>query len=104
MSVFGGWSMPTPRRTLLVVILLTVEVALFAASSILFAVQGGFGGGHGRFDQALFLLGLPSSLIVVSAPWTESLWVSDYVMIVLLPLVCNLAVVLVLWRLLTRRG
>jgi len=96
--------MSKPRRTALVAALVVVVLALFAASSILFAVQGGFGGGHGRFDQALFLLGLPSSLIVVSAPWTESLWVSDYVMIVLLPLVCNLAVVLVLWRLLTRRG
>ena len=95
--------MSKPRRTALVAALVVVVLALFAASSILFAVQGGFGGGHGRFDQALFLLGLPSSLIVVSAPWTESLWLGDYVMIVLLPLVCNLAVVLVLWRLLTRR-
>ena len=96
--------MSKPRRTALVAALVVVVLALFAASSILFAVQGGFGGGHGRFDQALFLLGLPSSLIVVSAPWTESLWVSDYVMIVLLPLVCNLAVVLLVWALLKRRG
>jgi hypothetical protein len=74
-------------------------LALAAVASALFAAQGGFGAGHGRFDQALFFLGLPWLLI----PWPESLWVSDYVMIVLLPFVCNLAVVLVLWALLTRR-
>jgi hypothetical protein len=91
--------MVKPRRTALVATLVVVVLALFAASSILFAAQGGFGAGHGRFDQALFFLGLPWLLI----PWPESLWVSDYVMIVLLPLVLNLAVVLVLWALLTRR-
>lgn len=91
--------MSKPRRTTLVATLVVVVLALFVASSILFKAQGGFGAGHGRFDQALFFLGLPWLLI----PWSESLWASDYVMIVLLPLVCNLAVVLVLWALLTRR-
>jgi hypothetical protein len=88
-----------PRRTALVATLVVVVLALFAASSILFAAQGGFGAGHGRFDQALFFLGLPWLLI----PWPESLWLGDYVMIVLLPFVLNLAVVLVLWAVLTRR-
>jgi hypothetical protein len=81
-----------------------VVLALFAASSILFAAQGGMGRGHGRFDQALFFLGLPWLVIVVAIPWPESLWVSDYVMIVLLPFVCNLAAVLVVLLLLRRRG
>ncbi len=36
-------------------------------------------------------------------PVAESLWLGDYVMIVLVPLVCNLVVVLVLWALLKRR-
>jgi len=91
--------MAKPRRTALVATLVVAVLALFAASSILFAAQGGFGAGHGGFDQALFFLGLPWLLI----PWPESLWVSDYVMIVLVPLGCNLAVVLVLWALLKRR-
>ena len=95
--------MSKPRRTALVAALVVVVLALFAASSILFAVQGGFGGGHGRFDQALFLLGLPWLLILEVTPWPESLWLGDYVMIVLLPLVCNLAVVLLVWALLKRR-
>ena len=95
--------MSQPRRTALVASLMVVVLALFAASSILFAAQGGFGAGHGRFDQALFFLGLPWLLILVVIPWSESLWLGDYAMIVLLPFVCNLAVVLVLWALLKRR-
>ncbi len=27
----------------------------------MFLAQGGFGGGHGRFDRSIFLLGLPAS-------------------------------------------
>jgi len=91
--------MSKPRRTALVATFAVVVLALFAASSILFAAQGGFGAGHGRFDLALFFLGLPWLLI----PWPESLWVSDYVMVVLLPLACNLAVVVLVWALLKRR-
>jgi hypothetical protein len=37
-------------------------------------------------------------------PWPEALWLGDYVMIVLLPLVLNLGCVLVLYLLLRRRG
>jgi hypothetical protein len=95
--------MPTPSRTALIATLLVVVLVLFAASSILFAAQGGFGRGHGRFDRALFVLGLPWMAVLVLIPWTESLWLGDYAMIVLLPLVCNLAVVLLVWALLKRR-
>ena len=95
--------MPQPRRTALITTLLLIVLAVFAASSILFGTQGGMGRGHGRFDFALFLLGLPWMLILVMIPWPESLWLGDYVMVVLLPLVCNLAVVLVLWALLKRK-
>jgi len=95
--------MSKPRRTALVAALVVVVLALFAASSILFATQGGFGAGHGRFDFALFLLGLPWMLILVMIPWPESLWLGDYVMVVLVPFVLNLAVVLVLWALLKRK-
>jgi len=95
--------MSKPRRNALVAAFVVVVLALFAASSILFAAQGGVGRGHMRFDQVIGILGLPWLLILEVTPWPESLWLGDYVMIVLLPLACNLAVVLVLWRLLTRR-
>jgi len=95
--------MPKPRRTALIATLLVVVLALFAASSILFAAQGGFGRGHARFDQVIGILGLPWLWVLELIPWPESLWLGDYVMIVLLPLVCNLAVVLMLWKVLQRR-
>ena len=91
--------MSKPRRTALVATLVVVVLALFAASSILFAAQGGFGAGHGKFDQALFFLGLPWLLI----PWSESLWLGDYAMTVLLPLALNLCTVLVVHLVLRRR-
>jgi hypothetical protein len=74
-------------------------LALAAVASMLFVAQGGFGAGHGRFDLALGLIGLPWLLI----PWPESLWLGDYVMIELLPFACNLAVVLSVWALLRRQ-
>jgi hypothetical protein len=95
--------MPKPRCNAFVVTLLLVVLGAFVASSILFVAQGGMGRGHGRFDRGLYFLGLPWMLILVMIPWPEALWLGDYVMTVLLPLVCNLAVVLVLWALLKRR-
>ena len=78
-------------------------LALAAVASALFVVQGGFGRGDGRFDQLIGILGLPWMLILVVVPWPESLWLGDYMMIVLLPLVLNLCCVLGLWLVLRRR-
>lgn len=91
------------RWRLLVIGALVGVLGVAAVASALFAAQGGFGRGHERFDQALFVLGVPWTLILAVVPWTESLWVGDFVMIVLLPFVLNLVAVLVLWALLTRR-
>jgi len=95
--------MQRARRTTFVVGLFSVVLAVSVLSSILFLAQGGFGRGHGRFDQAIGLLGLPWLLIFVVDSWPESLWLGDYVMIVLLPLALNLCVVLVLHLVLRRR-
>ena len=96
--------MSKPRRNVLIAALLVIAGVAFAASSFLFVAQGGVGAGHMRFDQVIGILGLPWLWVLELISWPESLWLGDYVMIVLLPLVCNLAVVFVLWRLLTRRG
>jgi preprotein translocase subunit SecE len=95
--------MQRARRRALIVGLFSVVLAVFVLSSILFLAQGGFGRGHGRFDQAIGLLGLPWVLIWFVIPWPSSIESSDYFMLVLLPLVLNLAVVLALWTLLERR-
>ena len=73
-------------------------LSLVVISSALFAAQGGFGGGHGRFDGALFVLGLPWVLI----PWPESMAWSDYLRLVALPFGFNVCTVLGLRFLLTR--
>ena len=95
--------MPKSRRNVPIAALLLIVLVAFAASSFLFVAQGGVGAGHMRFDQVIGILGLPWLWVLEMIPWPESLWVSDYVMIVLLPLVCNLVVVLLVWALLTRR-
>jgi hypothetical protein len=95
--------MPRSRRNVVIATLLLLVLAAFVTSSLLFAAQGGFGAGHGRFDWAIGVLGLPWLAIAVVIPLRGWLWLGDYVMIVLLPFVCNLAVVLVLWALLKRR-
>lgn len=95
--------MQTRSRNFVVLAILVGVVVLAAVASILFVAQGGFGAGHGRFDQLIGILGLPWMAVLIVIPWPESLWIGDYVMIVLLPLVLNLVVVLVLWMVLRWR-
>ena len=64
-----------------------IPVVLAAIASSLFAVQGGFGGGHGKFDQAIGLLGLPGILV----PLPASAWASDYLPVILVPAALNVA-------------
>lgn len=65
-------------------------IAISTTAAVLFFGQGGFGGGHGRFDQILFALSLPWSLI----PWPEAVYLlGDSMWLVLLPFLFNLAVV-----------
>jgi hypothetical protein len=72
--------------------LLVLVAAIAATSSVLFLRQGGFGGGHGDFDKVIFVLALPWSEI----PWPEFLTKHDFVWLVGLPLLLNVATVLVL--------
>jgi hypothetical protein len=54
-------------------------------------MQRGFGGGHGRFDQALGILALPGILVAEHLPLSES--IPDFILVILLPAVFNI----VLW-------
>jgi hypothetical protein len=71
--------------------LLAVTV-LAAISTVLFLKQGGFGGGHGDFDKALFIIGLPWAGI----PWPEMFIKHDFVWLIGLPFCLNLATVLLI--------
>lgn len=63
--------------------------ALALISTALYFGQGGFGGGHGRFDAVLLSLGLPWSLL----PLPDFLLASDLVWLTVLPLLINSALV-----------
>jgi hypothetical protein len=73
------------RRTPLVVVPRVGRVGL----DVLFFVQGGFGGGHGKFDGLIVALGLPSIYLVQIAPLPE--WVLYFALTytVILPTVMN---------------
>lgn len=70
--------------------LLVVPVAAGLLASSLFVFQGGFGAGHGRFDQVLWLLGLPSSFLLLVPGSSAVLTDFDFVNIIALPSFINL--------------
>jgi hypothetical protein len=59
------------------------------SSTVLFALQGGFGGGHLRFDRVLYLLGWPWNHI----PLPEFILRHNWVYIVAIPWMINILVV-----------
>ena len=70
--------------------LLIVPVATGLLASLFFVLQGGFGGGHGRFDQVLGLLGLPGSLLLLVPESSAVLTNSDFINIIVFPPFINL--------------
>jgi len=74
-------------------VLLLGAVAGPLASLALYVSQGGFGGGHGRFDLAIFLLGLPWDYLISLLPW-RILFKRDYEWLIVLPLLLNLCTIL----------
>jgi hypothetical protein len=75
-----GVEMSTPLRLVWIVVLLAG-----ALSATMFVAQGGFGGGHGKFDPVLILLGLPWSIL----PLPEVISEHDALRIVATPVLAN---------------
>ncbi|HEY0158467.1 MAG TPA: hypothetical protein VGF28_14385 [Thermoanaerobaculia bacterium] len=74
-----------------------VVLGLGAISATCFLVQGSFGAGHGgTLDRVIFISALPWSLV----PWPVR---SDFVSLVLLPVVLNASIVAGLRALMRRR-
>jgi hypothetical protein len=84
--------------TRLVQLLWALIIGAAATSTLLFVIQGGFAGGHGRFDRLIGILGFPWTLI----PWPDAFFRIDFVPLVLLPFIINLVIVgtltLLRWR------
>jgi len=82
---FGGVAV-TQRIAL---IISAAILAVFLMASALFVLQGGFGGGHGRFDFILYCLSFPWIFL----PWPEAVWAKgDFVPIVFIPFLMNCSV------------
>jgi hypothetical protein len=64
-----------------------IPAVLAVTACVLFFAQSGFGGGHGSFDQAIALLGLPGTLI----PLPASAWRSDFVAMIMVPAAVNIS-------------
>ena len=67
-------------------VLVLVPIAEAIAAGILFASQGGFGGGHGDLDFAIGMLLLPSIFLVMQLPLPEN---TPDIFIILLPALLN---------------
>jgi len=76
-----------PSRVLQWVVAIPLAAATLATG--LFFLQGGFGGGHGRFDGAIALLGLPSVFLVEVVPLAHLLEKSDLLLVVWVPAAAN---------------
>src|SRR5262245_19783159 len=62
-----------------------VPVICGVVSTALFVIQGGFGGGHGTFDFFIFMLGLPSTLIMERVPLPSFVEQHDILLVIWLP-------------------
>jgi hypothetical protein len=67
-------------------ILLSVPIIEAITAAILFACQGGFGGGHGDLDFAIGVLLLPSVFFIMALPIPEN---TPDIFIILLPALLN---------------
>lgn len=78
-----------------------VAVASFLLSSFLFWKSGGFGGGHGRYDLAIFLLACPWIFILPAPIWE---FIGDVGAIIVAPFLINISLIAVLWLAVGRKS
>jgi hypothetical protein len=74
-----------------------IVVIVAVVSSLVFLSQGGFGGGHGKFDRLIYMLGLPWDWVLSHAPlpqWSKWLLEYDLVWLVVVPFMINICLVL----------
>jgi hypothetical protein len=82
-----------------------LPAACAAVATILFVVQGGFGAGHGPFDQAIALLGFPAILLLDAVPLPQFILSHDFLLIIWFPAFVNAALLFALvWLVRAARG
>jgi hypothetical protein len=75
-----------------------IVVLAGAAGAAMFVAQGGFGGGHGKFDLPLIVVALPWSIL----PWPE-LIEHDVLWLVAFPFILNVTLLGILTAVLRKR-
>lgn len=78
--------------------LIFVPIAAGVISTILFLVQGGFGGGHSPLDFLIVALGFPSILL----PIPSSMAIPDILLVVWIPSLLNALLFFLLGSFLTK--
>jgi len=79
------------KKSVLVAIC-AVPLLFGGIASVLFVAQGGFGGGHGRFDRAIGVLAMPGLFILEQVKLPAVVQRSDLLLVVWLPALVNLVV------------
>ena len=79
--------------------LLALPLLAGVVSTILFFVQGGFGGGHGRFDGYIVTLMLPSIYLIQVIPLPLWMLYFDLTYTVIFPTLVNTGLVWLAYKL-----
>lgn len=88
--------------------LIWIPIVAAVVATVLLVAQGGFGAGHGAFDRAIWILGLPASLLLEWVPAPRVVERHDLLLMVWWPAIANVllwaGVVEVLMRLRVEGG
>jgi hypothetical protein len=79
-----------------------IPVVAGTISTILFFIQGGFGGGHRPFDFVITTLGFPSILLIRAVPLPDSVSIPDILFVIWIPALMNMVWFFLLGSLLTK--
>jgi hypothetical protein len=66
-------------------------------STISFLKQGGFAGGDGKYDLLFFLIELPGSIIFLFPEKYLPLIFTDYINIVIIPIIINISILIIIF-------
>jgi hypothetical protein len=73
--------------------ILLIPLVIAALATALMLAQGGFGAGHGEFDQLIFFLGLPGILLVDRIPMPAVMLNNALSSIVWVPALFNMLII-----------
>lgn len=90
-------------------LLVLVPILAALVATCLFLLQGGFGGGHGRLDLPIALLGFPAVLFIEKMPHPAAVERHDLALIIWWPAALNvviwaIGITLVRWLIAVRGG